>query len=124
MPERKLGEPVFGVLPIQVLVDTCCRSKVGFRRLLPITGQSAVGPKPAGLVEQYLPFNKAPNSGRSGDRSNLPKAACQFNEYGTHERPTSSGQQSYALVIAAIHADLVVRYGDGSHEMLFNNILP
>lgn len=67
MPERKLGEPVFGVLPIQVLVDTCCRSKVGFRRLLPITGQSAVGPKPAGLVEQYLPFNKAPNIGRSSD---------------------------------------------------------
>ncbi len=65
MPERKLGEPVFGVLPIQVLVDTCCRSKVGFRRLLPITGQSAVGPKPAGLVEQYLPFNKAPSLGRS-----------------------------------------------------------
>ncbi len=71
MPERKLGEPVFGVLPIQVLVDTCCRSKVGFRRLLPITGQSAVGPKPAGLVEQYLPFNKAPQyrscAGDNGD---------------------------------------------------------
>ncbi|KKI17913.1 hypothetical protein [Sphingomonas sp. Ag1] len=57
---RKLGEPVFVVPPIQLLVDTWCRLKVGFRRLLPITGQSAVGPKPAGLVEQYLPFNKAP----------------------------------------------------------------
>lgn len=75
MPERKLGEPVFGVLPIQVLVDTCCRSKVGFRRLLPITGQSAVGPKPAGLVEQYLPFNKAPNPGHSEPVRSIPKAA-------------------------------------------------
>ena len=49
MPE-KLGEPVFVVPPIQLLVDTWCRLKVGFRRLLPITGQSAVGSGAARLL--------------------------------------------------------------------------